>query len=489
MSIGKTSDLSSVDTAQIVDGAITSAKIADNAVVAAKINAGAVGSAALADNAVVAAKIAAGSVGSAALASGSVNSSILASNAVVAASIAAAAVGTAAMSSGSATNGHVLTANGSGGASFQAVSAREAKVVSGKTTVSTSSITGLSGEYYLKNLRKSNIDIVVSSVTSTLVGDSFVRINSVSNLTKMFAIAPFINVGSQTQGGVGGAKGVATDGKTIIIGDAAAAGKYLISTDGINFSAKTYGSTTVVTKAYYGGGIFVLLGLAGNIWTSPNGITWTQRTSGFGTTAIRGGTYGNGIHVVVGDSGKLAYSTDGGENWTFSTPFVVGNEDVAFGNGLFITVGSQYSGTPIFTSTNGSSWTQRAGGTGGANLDSVAYGDGLWIAITSGTQTRSIDGVTWTSGASPQGSYINYINGYWIAQGAGTAQISSNGASTFTSRSTGAYNVKNGAYHEESGKMIFSSVTSATGAASTTITDAGIIDVEFTPISYQSITS
>lgn len=68
MSIGVTTQLTSVNTSQIVDGAVTSAKIADNAVVAAKIAAG--------------------------------------------------SVGTAAISSGSATSGQILQANGSGSASF-----------------------------------------------------------------------------------------------------------------------------------------------------------------------------------------------------------------------------------------------------------------------------------------------------------------------------------------------------------------------------------
>jgi len=68
MSIGVTTQLTSVNTSQIVDGAVTSAKIA--------------------------------------------------SGAVVAASIAAGSVGTAAISSGSATSGQILQANGSGSASF-----------------------------------------------------------------------------------------------------------------------------------------------------------------------------------------------------------------------------------------------------------------------------------------------------------------------------------------------------------------------------------
>ena len=68
MSIGKTTDLNLVDTAQIVDGSVTSAKIGAGAVVAAKISSG--------------------------------------------------SVGTVAISSGSATSGQILQANGSGGVAF-----------------------------------------------------------------------------------------------------------------------------------------------------------------------------------------------------------------------------------------------------------------------------------------------------------------------------------------------------------------------------------
>jgi hypothetical protein len=99
MAIETTSDLSLVGTSQIVDGSVTSAKIA----------AAAVGSAALASGAVVAAAISAGAVGSAALAD----------NAVVAAKISAGSVGTVAISSGSATSGQILQANGSGAVTFE----------------------------------------------------------------------------------------------------------------------------------------------------------------------------------------------------------------------------------------------------------------------------------------------------------------------------------------------------------------------------------
>jgi hypothetical protein len=79
----------------------------------------------IADNAIVAEKISSGSVGSDALAA----------NAVVAAKIAAAAVGTASLNSGAATNGQVLTADGSGAASFATLVA--GMTISATTTTAT----------------------------------------------------------------------------------------------------------------------------------------------------------------------------------------------------------------------------------------------------------------------------------------------------------------------------------------------------------------
>jgi hypothetical protein len=83
--------------------ALSSVGIANDAVVSAKIL----------DGAVTSAKIAAGAVNSAAIAAGAVNS----------AAIAAGSVGTAALNSGAAATGTVLTANGTGGATFQSAAA------------------------------------------------------------------------------------------------------------------------------------------------------------------------------------------------------------------------------------------------------------------------------------------------------------------------------------------------------------------------------
>ena len=57
----------------------------------------------------------------------------------------------------------------------------------------------------------------------------------------------------------------------------------------------------------YGNGTFVAVGGNGTILTSPEGITWTSRTSGT-DSILYGVTYGNGTFVAVGTDGTILQS-------------------------------------------------------------------------------------------------------------------------------------------------------------------------------------
>ena len=46
------------------------------------------------------------------------------------------------------------------------------------------------------------------------------------------------------------------------------------------------------------------VGRGGAILTSPDGVTWTQRTSGT-SRDLNGVAYGNGLFVAVGDFGII----------------------------------------------------------------------------------------------------------------------------------------------------------------------------------------
>ena len=49
----------------------------------------------------------------------------------------------------------------------------------------------------------------------------------------------------------------------------------------------------------YGNGRFVAVGEDGTILTSPDGVSWTRRTSGT-SNRLEGVAYGNGLFVAVG---------------------------------------------------------------------------------------------------------------------------------------------------------------------------------------------
>lgn len=89
------------------------------------------------------------------------------------------------------------------------------------------------------------------------------------------------------------------------------------------------------------------------IRTSNDGITWTTRTN-TATTAMYRVAYGNGVFVTVGN-GQVLVSADQGVTWTKYT--VAGfHEGVLFGGGIFLA----WAGNAVKTSTDGVTWTSRA---------------------------------------------------------------------------------------------------------------------------------
>ena len=176
-------------------------------------------------------------------------------------------------------------------------------------------------------------------------------------------------------------------------------------------------STNLVTV----GGVEVT-GNAG-LLNYPSGITslianpqydlddWTTRTSGFGTTTIRGVGFGDGLYVAVGDSGTLTTSPDG-TTWTTRTSgfgsYIFG---VGFGDGLYVAVGGDYNTSgDITTSPDGTTWTSRTSGFGTTRIYGVTYGDGLYVAVgDSGTLTTSVGLLPTTAALSlePKSPTIN----------------------------------------------------------------------------------
>lgn len=200
--------------------------------------------------------------------------------------------------------------------------------------------------------------------------------------------------------------------------------------------------------AAFGNGLFVVAGDAGELRTSPDGVTWTSRTSGFGATSISAVAYGGGTWVIVGGSHKIATSTDG-ITWTMVTNSVTGGINcIAFGAGVFV-IGTTTA--EIWTSPDGATWTNRTSPFGTPlGVAAVAFGNGVFMAAggsgIGGTYyiATSADGTTWglNSTKVPAQPYsVGYGEGVFYigynSSGAGKVLATSDNGASFIQRSTG----------------------------------------------------
>lgn len=159
--------------------------------------------------------------------------------------------------------------------------------------------------------------------------------------------------------------------------------------------------------------------------TSPNGITWTQRSTPVaGWTSI---AFGNGTFVGVANGTTGMYSTDG-VTWTASTlPANQNWVDVTFGNGLFVAISTSQT---FASSTDGINWTSRTAASSGSWRRVHWTGTRFVVtgAYVSNTQV-STNGITWTNGTGLDGNsgwdYQNgdFVNGVIFANSGSRARI------------------------------------------------------------------
>ena len=183
---------------------------------------------------------------------------------------------------------------------------------------------------------------------------------------------------------------------------------FLFSLTVISCKSSDDDDLTSSTSSTSSTGLFVTVGDNGIILTSSDGISWTKRTSGT-TKNLYGVTYGGGLFVTVGDNGTILTSSDG-TTWAntstnerttlgryFSQPDANHLYGVTYGDGLFVTVGGDAT---IFTSSNGTTWTERDGLRSKWVLPqyfkAITYRKKLFVLVgRNGRTLNSPDGITW----------------------------------------------------------------------------------------------
>ena len=158
--------------------------------------------------------------------------------------------------------------------------------------------------------------------------------------------------------------------------------------------------------------LFVQSGPSSYVYTSTDGLNWTQRASST-TQTLASGAYspslGLFVYVSRTATSNVVVTSSNGTTWSNSS---TGVSQAMWGVawsptlGLFAAVGD--NGT-IITSTNGTSWTTRTSPNTNA-YKSIAWSPtlGMFAAVSNGGTNRvmtSTDGITWTARTSAAETY------------------------------------------------------------------------------------
>lgn len=167
---------------------------------------------------------------------------------------------------------------------------------------------------------------------------------------------------------------------------------YYYSTNGTSWnSASTWSETGYAGfGATWDGSQWIGLG-GTSVCTSPTGSTWTHASTitATGLTTLLDVAYNGFVYVVCGNGGYVGYATSPSGPWTqltttFSSTSVI--TKLAVGNGKTVMVGS-VGGSTVNNGyiANTSSPVFVGGGTvlSNANLQSVAFGNGIFVTISS----------------------------------------------------------------------------------------------------------
>ncbi len=205
-----------------------------------------------------------------------------------------------------------------------------------------------------------------------------------------------------------------------------------VSSRSTNGTSWTTGTTTAsaprLNSIAFGAGVFAALGNGESGVSSPTGVTFTDRK--VFTTALRDVCWGNGQYLAVGDSGGVAVSSDG-QKWVSRpnpTASTQNMSSVAYGNGVYVALHTGIAS--CYTSVDGATWVSRTVPRLGSR---VRFVNGLFTIVTSPVIDISRDGITWASYGLTGGAAgtVIYGNGVYVALNSGTVYEYSYSAATW----------------------------------------------------------
>ncbi len=173
------------------------------------------------------------------------------------------------------------------------------------------------------------------------------------------------------------------------------------SPDGVTWTQRTLPTSTNWQAVAWNGTVFCAVAIGTSIAaTSPDGVTWTQRTLPTSTN-WQAVAWNGTVFCAVAESSTIAATSPDGITWTQRTlPTSTAWNDIAWNGTVFCAVA--YNSSIAATSPDGVTWTQRTLPVS-ANWGSLAWNGTVFCAVAynSSIAATSPDGVTWTQRTLP----------------------------------------------------------------------------------------
>jgi hypothetical protein len=226
------------------------------------------------------------------------------------------------------------------------------------------------------------------------------------------------------------------------------------STIGFSAAGTTWADTSIGVSATQfgsgaGNGIFMVTMNGNRVFTSPNGTTWTSRSTPAQGQA--GAAFGNGVWILpVSNGTQVMRSTDNGVNWTTHTSSATANgvskewTTVAYGNNIWVLTNGANGGGRIATSPDGITWTTRNPRNTTDSYWGITFANGVFMMTCTSDNSHGIssDGINWSfviPPSPPTGYYQPaFANGAWFfTDQSSTAYMSFDNGVSWSSVATG----------------------------------------------------
>lgn len=189
----------------------------------------------------------------------------------------------------------------------------------------------------------------------------------------------------------------------IAVGSISTGPKVLTSPDGVTWTSRTSGESSELLAVAANSSVAILVTPSGNLRSSTDGTTWTSRTLAIGQNTCHWFS-GASLFVVGGSSGRISTSPDGITYTARTTPSGFSAKtwkrfaSKSSGGSLIVGIVSG-SHDKCVTSTDGLTWTERSLAES-IDAKGVCWSSGLqkWVIVgASGKVQHSSDGITWTA--------------------------------------------------------------------------------------------